>query len=44
MIDLELTLLPKEKAILMPVGLGREPPAALPEPMYAYFELILQTT
>lgn len=35
MIDLELTLLPKEKALLMPVGLGREPPGALPEPMYA---------
>ncbi|XP_026747253.1 otoferlin-like isoform X2 [Trichoplusia ni] len=33
MIDLELTLLPKEKALLMPVGLGREPPGALPEPI-----------
>ncbi|CAH0577888.1 unnamed protein product [Chrysodeixis includens] len=33
MIDLELTLLPKEKALLMPAGLGREPPEALPEPI-----------
>ncbi|KAJ8737899.1 hypothetical protein PYW08_000494 [Mythimna loreyi] len=31
-IDLEMTLLPKEKAVLIPVGLGREPPAPLPEP------------
>ncbi|KAF9407187.1 hypothetical protein HW555_012702, partial [Spodoptera exigua] len=31
-IDLELTLLPRERAVLMPVGLGREPPAPLPEP------------
>ncbi|CAB3226218.1 unnamed protein product [Arctia plantaginis] len=31
-IDLELSLLPKEKAIMMPVGLGREPPSPLPMP------------
>ncbi|CAH1647468.1 unnamed protein product [Spodoptera littoralis] len=31
-IDLELTLLPRDRAVLMPVGLGREPPAPLPEP------------
>ncbi|XP_052751429.1 otoferlin-like [Galleria mellonella] len=32
-IDLELILLPKEKAVLMPVGLGRGPPSSLPEPI-----------
>ncbi|XP_073956437.1 otoferlin-like isoform X2 [Choristoneura fumiferana] len=32
MIDLELTLLPKEKAVLMPVGVGREAPTPLPDP------------
>ncbi|KAJ0183968.1 hypothetical protein K1T71_000391 [Dendrolimus kikuchii] len=31
-IELELMLLPAEKAVLMPVGLGREPPAPLPFP------------
>uniref|UniRef100_A0A2A4JU35 C2 domain-containing protein n=1 Tax=Heliothis virescens TaxID=7102 RepID=A0A2A4JU35_HELVI len=31
-IDLEMSLLPKEKALMMPVGLGREPPAPLPDP------------
>ncbi|XP_035437997.2 otoferlin isoform X3 [Spodoptera frugiperda] len=31
-IDLEMTLLPRDRAVLMPVGLGREPPAPLPEP------------
>ncbi|RVE52196.1 hypothetical protein evm_003115 [Chilo suppressalis] len=31
-IDMEITLLPKEKASLMPVGLGRSSPIALPEP------------
>ncbi|PZC81246.1 otoferlin [Helicoverpa armigera] len=34
-IDLEMSLLPKEKALLMPVGLGREPPAPLPDPARA---------
>uniref|UniRef100_A0A2H1VNN7 SFRICE_020532 n=1 Tax=Spodoptera frugiperda TaxID=7108 RepID=A0A2H1VNN7_SPOFR len=27
-----MTLLPRDRAVLMPVGLGREPPAPLPEP------------
>ncbi|GBP03518.1 Otoferlin, partial [Eumeta japonica] len=31
-IDLEMTLLPKEKAVYMPVGLGREGPHPLPLP------------
>ncbi|XP_028159554.1 otoferlin-like, partial [Ostrinia furnacalis] len=31
-IDIEMTLLPKEKAVLMPVGLGRSSPNPLPEP------------
>ncbi|KAL0851779.1 hypothetical protein ABMA28_000089 [Loxostege sticticalis] len=31
-IDIEMTLLPKEKAVLMPVGLGRNSPNPLPEP------------
>lgn len=35
-IDLEMTLLPRDRAVLMPVGLGREPPAPLPEPTYVY--------
>ncbi|XP_048004356.1 otoferlin-like [Leguminivora glycinivorella] len=32
MIELEISLLPQEKALLMPVGLGRDPPAPLPDP------------
>ncbi|XP_039764013.1 fer-1-like protein 6, partial [Pararge aegeria] len=32
-IDLEITLLLQENATLIPVGVGREPPFALPEPM-----------
>ncbi|KAM3968476.1 otoferlin [Aphomia sociella] len=32
-IDLEMTLLSKENAVLMPVGLGRVPPSPLAEPM-----------
>ncbi|XP_045784578.1 fer-1-like protein 6 [Maniola jurtina] len=32
-IDLEITLLQQENATLMPVGIGREPPYPLPEPM-----------
>ncbi|XP_059055113.1 otoferlin-like [Achroia grisella] len=32
-IDLEMTVLPKYKAALMPVGFGRGPPLPLPEPM-----------
>ncbi|XP_049885411.1 otoferlin-like [Pectinophora gossypiella] len=31
-IDMEMTLLPREKATLMPVGVGRDPPVPLPEP------------
>ncbi|XP_060809799.1 fer-1-like protein 6 [Amyelois transitella] len=31
-IDLEMTLLPKEQADLVPVGLGRGPPSPLPDP------------
>ncbi|XP_030019882.1 otoferlin isoform X2 [Manduca sexta] len=32
MIELELTLLPADKAMLIPVGIGRDPPSPLPEP------------
>ncbi|XP_063547608.1 otoferlin-like [Cydia strobilella] len=32
-IELEISLLPQEKALLMPVGLGRDPPVPLPDPM-----------
>lgn len=35
-IDMELTLLPKDKAITMPVGIGRNPPCPLPEPRFVF--------
>ncbi|XP_063373993.1 otoferlin-like [Cydia amplana] len=33
-IELEISLLPQEKALLMPVGLGRDPPVPLPDPIH----------
>ncbi|KAI5630708.1 c2 domain-containing protein [Phthorimaea operculella] len=31
-VDLEMTLLPRERAVLMPVGVGRNAPSPLPDP------------
>ncbi|XP_061723104.1 otoferlin-like [Cydia pomonella] len=33
-IELEIALLPQQKALLMPVGLGRDPPVPLPDPIH----------